>query len=266
MIVRRQNRRFTIMVAGCKGSGKSSFLNTLIGKDIIKSGDQSGIDLYMLNIDCEGIMQKITLIDTPGFGENLDDNEIQESICNFIKSQLDMFITEESKVRRNSKYEDTRIHCLLYFIPSTSSSLKNTDIIFLKRISTLVNIIPIISKSDGLTIIERVEIKKKIMEQMNYYNIPLFDLDDPELHPTPANGNNLNDLIPFLIISANDRNPESKSGDYQWGSVDIDNPNHCDFSILRELLLSTHIHGLIDHTASELYENYRAIVLESDTN
>lgn len=251
------------MAAGPKGSGKSSFFNTLIGKEIITSKGQEGIDLYMLNLDCEGIMQRITLIDTPGFGETFDDTEIQETICNFIKAQLDMFITEESKIRRNPKYEDTRVHCLLYFIPSTSFGLKNRDIVFLKKISGLVNIIPVISKADGLSISERIEIKKQVIRQLKYYKIPTFNLDDPELYSSPTAGNDLNSLVPFLIISADGENLDSRARNYQWGKVSIDNPEHCDLPALRELLLSTHIYGLIDHTAGEIYESYRAAVLES---
>lgn len=263
MIVRRQNRRFTIMAAGPKGSGKSSFFNTLIGKEIVTSRSQEGIDLYMLNLDCEGITQRITLIDTPGFGDTLDDREIQETICNFIKAQLDMFISEESKIRRNRKYEDTRVHCLLYFIPSTSSGLKNRDVMFLKRVSGLVNIIPVISKSDGLSTSERSEFKRRVMEQIRYYGISVFDLDDPELYSSPATGNDLNALLPFLIVSADRGDLDSRTRSCQWGDIAIDNPSHCDLSALRELLLSTHIYGLIDYTASEIYENYRASILEN---
>lgn len=262
MIVKRQNRRFTVMAAGAQGSGKSSFFNTLIGKEIIPPKDQSGINLYMLNLDCEGITQRITLIDTPGFGETLNDTEIQNTICNFVKAQLDMFITEESKIRRNPNYEDTRVHCLLYFIPSTSSGLKNKDVVFLKKISSLVNIIPVVSKSDGLSSTERVEFKRRVIEEMKYYKIPVFDLDDPEIYSLPAAGNRLNQLAPFLIISADCQDLESRVRSHQWGNICVDNPTHCDLSALRELLLSTHIHGLIDCTASEIYENYRAMVLE----
>lgn len=262
MMVRRQNRRFTVMVAGSRGCGKSSFLNTLVGREIITARGLKGIDLYMLNLDCEGVTQKITLIDTPGFGGTLDDNEIQETICSFIKSQLDMFISEESKIRRNPKYEDTRVHCLLYFVPSTACGLKNTDVVFLRRVCSLVNIIPVISKSDGLTIAERDEAKTRVMGQMRHHGIPVFDLDDPELHSAPAGGNNLNSLFPFLIVSADNQDPSSRRRSYQWGSVSVDDPSHSDFPALRELLLSTHIYGLIDYTASEIYENYRARVLE----
>ncbi|KAH9410816.1 septin [Ordospora pajunii] len=263
MIVKKQNRRFTLMAVGEKGSGRSSFFNTLIGKQIISSKKQEEIDLYMLNLDCEGVSQRMTLIDMPGFGETLDDSGLQETICDFIKAQLDMFIAEESKIRRNPKYEDTRVHCMLYFVPSTSSGLKDKDIMFLKKVSGLVNIIPVISKADGLSVLERAEMKERVTEQMKYYGIEMFDLDDPDLCATPSVANNLNRLVPFLIISANKASPELRVKSCKWGDINIDNSSHCDVAALRELLLSTHINGLIDYTASEIYESYRATVLES---
>ncbi|MCA9750340.1 MAG: 50S ribosome-binding GTPase, partial [Romboutsia sp.] len=160
MITRRQNSRFSIMVAGPKGSGKSSFFNSIIGKEIVKNENSNEINIYMLNLECNGINQKISLIDTPGFGESFNDNSLQESIITYIKEQYDLFIMEENKIRRNSKYEDTRVHCLLYFIPSTSGGLKHNDIAFLRKISHLTNIIPVISKADGLTSIETERMKK----------------------------------------------------------------------------------------------------------
>jgi cell division control protein 11 len=264
MMIKRQNRRFIIMAAGRKGSGKSSFFNTLIGKDIVKNADSGGIDIYTLSIDCDGVMQRVTLIDTPGFGMTLSDTEIQESIASYIKAQFNMFIAEESKIRRDPKFEDTRIHCLLYFISSASSGLKSTDIAFLKSVSPLVNIIPIISKADGLTINERRTMKAKVMEQLSHHKIPTFDLESQELYANPVGGSSLNELVPFLVVSADFGDPGTKSKDCQWGLVNIDNHEHCDFMALREILLSTHTSSLAEYTASELYENYRSAYLEKE--
>ncbi|MCA9750320.1 MAG: 50S ribosome-binding GTPase, partial [Romboutsia sp.] len=100
------------MVAGPIGSGKSSLLNSLIGKEIVRTNGSNEIDIYMLNIECNEMMQRIALIDTPGFGSSLDDELLHDSIVDYIKEQLDSFIEEESKIRRNPKYEDTRVHCL----------------------------------------------------------------------------------------------------------------------------------------------------------
>jgi cell division control protein 11 len=263
MMVRRQNRRFIIMAAGRKGSGKSSFFNTLIGKDIVKNTDSSGIDIYTLSVDCVGVMQKVTLIDTPGFGATLSDVEAQENIASYIKTQLNMFIEEESKIRRDPKFEDTRIHCLLYFISSTSSALKNTDITFLKSVASLVNIIPVISKADGLTLRERREMKDRVMEQLSYYKIPMFDLENPEMCLSPVEDSQLNKMMPFLLVSAGFGMADAGDRDHQWGLVNVDNHEHCDFTALREILLSTHTSTLAEYTASELYEGYRSTYLET---
>jgi hypothetical protein len=44
---------------------------------------------------------------------------------------------------------------------------------------------------------------------------------------------------------------------YKWGTIDVLDPDHCDFSTLRTLILSTHIKALRSHTRQVLYEKYR---------
>jgi len=44
---------------------------------------------------------------------------------------------------------------------------------------------------------------------------------------------------------------------YRWGTVDVLDPNHCDFAALRTAVLSTHLKLLKIHTKEVLYENYR---------
>jgi hypothetical protein len=44
---------------------------------------------------------------------------------------------------------------------------------------------------------------------------------------------------------------------YRWGTVDVLDPNHCDFAALRTAVLSTHIKLLKTHTKEVLYEKYR---------
>ena len=45
---------------------------------------------------------------------------------------------------------------------------------------------------------------------------------------------------------------------YPWGIVEVDNPKHCDFTMLRQMLISTHMQDLKDITSDAQYENYRA--------
>jgi septin family protein len=44
---------------------------------------------------------------------------------------------------------------------------------------------------------------------------------------------------------------------FRWGTVDVLDPNHCDFSALRTAVLSTHLKVLKSHTKEVLYEKYR---------
>ena len=251
----RQGTRFSIMIAGSKGSGKSSFFNNIVGKNIITNEISDEINVYMLNLDCEGVMQKITFVDTPGF-DTINEKEIQGNVISFIKEQFDLFMAEETKIRRNPKYEDTRIHLLLYFLPATSAGLKQSDLIFLEKAKELVNIVPIISKADGLTPEETVEYKQLIKEQFEMYNIPIFDLNNYD-HGEEEELD-LNSLVPFTVISG-----ENKTKKINNLFIEVDNPNFNDLSVLREIILSTHIDVFVDETASVLYEKYRTKALES---
>jgi len=44
---------------------------------------------------------------------------------------------------------------------------------------------------------------------------------------------------------------------FRWGTVDVLDPNHCDFAALRTAVLSTHLKLLKTHTKEILYEKYR---------
>lgn len=250
------------MACGYKKSGKTSFFNTLFNSNIVPIQNSLDINLYMLNVDCEGVTQKISLIDTPGFGSELRDLSIQNNIVDFIKLQFDNFISEESKIRRNSSFEDPRIHCMLYFIPATGKGMNENDIQFLKRVHHLVNVIPVISKADGLTPQEKKNLKEIINEQLQSNEINVFNFEHSDYYEKIESEESINKFMPFSVISG-DMEPElSRERKFNWGTVEIDNSEHCDFVILKEVLLGTHLNILIDYTGSELYETYRASVLE----
>lgn len=254
------------MAAGYKGSGKTSFFNTLFNNDIVRLESSKDINLIMLNIDCEGISQKISLIDTPGFGLGIDDEDLQNSLINFIQKQFDIFIEEESKIRRDPSFEDPRVHCLLYFISCTGNGLKQNDIVFLKKAQHLVNIIPLLSKSDGLSSSEKAFLKQKVKQQLEINDINVFDFENVDYYDKVEEDQNLNSYLPFSIVNSDEDDVKSRIRKYKWGVVDIDNVRHCDFAVLKEVLLGTHLNILIDYTASELYESYRAKVLENNLN
>ena len=63
---------------------------------------------------------------------------------------------------RDRYIQDTRIHCCLYFINPTGHSLRPIDVIVMKKLSEVVNVVPVIAKSDSLTIEEREKFKIQV--------------------------------------------------------------------------------------------------------
>lgn len=53
---------------------------------------------------------------------------------------------------------------------------------------------------------------------------------------------------------------------YPWGIAEVENPDHCDFIFLRNLLIRTHMQDLKDVTNNGLYENFRCHKLAAVTS
>lgn len=45
---------------------------------------------------------------------------------------------------------------------------------------------------------------------------------------------------------------------YPWGTLEVDNEDHCDFLKLRQMLIRTHMEELKETTNEVLYESYRS--------
>ncbi|KAJ8312205.1 hypothetical protein KUTeg_009578 [Tegillarca granosa] len=76
--------------------------------------------------------------------------------------------------------------------------------------------------------------------------------------------------IPFAVVGSNTvveaGGKRIRGRMYPWGIVEVDNPSHCDFTKLRQMLISTHMQDLKDITSDVHYENYRAEHLASQMN
>ncbi|KAH0586191.1 hypothetical protein H2248_007450 [Termitomyces sp. 'cryptogamus'] len=77
---------------------------------------------------------------------------------------------------------------------------------------------------------------------------------EEEIPPTPSSVHTAK--FPYLYSP-----PEDLKGvftrKYRWGSIDVLDPSHCDFSALRTVALSTHFTLLKNHTNQVFYERYR---------
>jgi len=99
----------------------------------------------------------------------------------YIKDQYATYLRKELTPNRERRIADTRIHAVLYFIAPSGHSLKPIDIIVLKKLSDICNVIPVIAKSDSLTIEERIAFKKRIREELAFHDIKLYPYDDVDV-------------------------------------------------------------------------------------
>ena len=60
----------------------------------------------------------LTVVDTPGFGNAVDNQNCWNPLVKDIDSAFGAFLDAESMVER-TKWKDTRVHCCLYFIAPT---------------------------------------------------------------------------------------------------------------------------------------------------
>lgn len=103
-----------------------------------------------------------------------------DPIIKYIKDQHSAYLRKELTAMRDRYIQDTRIHCCLYFINPTGHSLRPIDVIVMKKLSEVVNVVPVIAKSDSLTLDEREKFKAKIREELVYHNIRLYPFDTDE--------------------------------------------------------------------------------------
>merc|ERR550539_98363 len=173
---------FSLMVVGESGLGKSTLVNSMFLADIYgtKEGEEEKEDRQTLQVEthhCEleenGVKLALTVIDTPGYGDAVDNTNCWNPILEYIEDQFDDFLEAETRVTR-VEVPDTRVHACLYFIAPTGHGLKPLDVEFMRRIHKMVNIIPVIGKSDCCTKKEIGQFKAKILRQLDQHQIGQF--------------------------------------------------------------------------------------------
>ena len=238
-----------------------------------------------LELDEEGTRISLTIVDTPGFGDQIDNEARCEiypirpsghfadlvfplssfsEIVGFLERQYDDILAEESRIKRNPRFRDNRVHAMLYFITPTGHGLRELDIELMKRLAPRVNVIPVIGRADSLTPAELAESKKLVMEDIEHYRIPVYnfpyDIEEDDEDTVEENAE-LRGLMPFAIVGSEEvveiGGRKVRARQYPWGVVEIDNPRHSDFLAIRSALLHSHLADLKEITHDFLYENYR---------
>jgi len=104
---------------------------------------------------------RLTVIDTPGFGDYVNNRDSWMPIIEFLDDQHESYMLQEQQPRRVDKI-DLRVHACLYFIRPTGHTLKPLDIEVMKRLSSRVNLIPVVAKADTLSPADLARFKQRV--------------------------------------------------------------------------------------------------------
>lgn len=218
-----------------------------------------------VEIEEKGVKLKLTVVDTPGFGDAVDNEESWVPIVKYVNDQYDSYLKDESGLNRRN-INDTRVHCCLYFVNPIGHGLKPTDIEVMKALHNKVNIVPVIAKADTLTKKEVVSLKQRLLREISENSIQIYQFPEADEEEDDEEfivvNKQLKDSIPFAVVGSNTvyevGGKRVRGRIYPWGVVDIENPAHCDFTMLRNMLIRTHMQDLKDVTQEIHYENFRA--------
>ncbi|EMP25051.1 Septin-1 [Chelonia mydas] len=150
----------------------------------VKKGFDFTLMVAAVELEEGGVRVKLTVVDTPGFGDAVDNADCWGSIVDYIDQQFEQFFRDESGLNRKN-ITDGRVHCCLYFLSPFGHGLRPLDVAFLRAVQHKVNIVPVIGRADVLTPREVGIMKEKIRQQLeenaiSIYQFPDCDSDEDE--------------------------------------------------------------------------------------
>ncbi|XP_051573129.1 septin-9-like isoform X1 [Myxocyprinus asiaticus] len=263
---------FNIMVVGQSGLGKSTLVNTLFKSKVSRKSctpnyeEEISKTVHLQSvshiIEEKGVKMKLTVIDTPGFGDQINNENCWEPIVKYVNEQYEKYLKEELNVNRKRRIPDTRVHCCVYFLPATGHWLRPIDVEFMRRLGKIVSIVPVIAKADTLTLEERLEFKQRIRQDLQANGIRVYPQRE---YDEDAEDRILNDKIreniPFAVVGTDKEHQVNGNKvlgrKTKWGIIEVENVAHCEFANLRDLLIRSHLQDLKDVTHNIHYETYR---------
>ena len=265
--------RLKVMVVGESGLGKTTLIDTLF-RSRMKDQPQKALNAKTVSIEKRevsieenGIKLNLTVVDTPGYGDAINNEDAWQPVLDYIDVELETFMNNSLDLSLRGKHDDTRVHACLYFV--APHRLKDVDVEFMQRLTGRVNLIPVIAKADTMTTKELDEYKKLILETLRRNSITAYpqppeDLTTAQriLPPFAVIGSNEEVILPQDIPGTCLKAGQAVAGrEYPWGTACIEDNNHCDVGELRRCLVDNFI-ALRDET-EEIYQDFRCGKLEA---
>jgi septin 7 len=193
----------------------------------------------------------VTLIDTPGYGDNTidtPDNSSADRVVAEVERRITSHLGKKAATRPGlslvdeQKYWNELVHLCLFFI--SPHMLKRADVELMKRLHRLVPLVVVIAKADTMTADETRDYKTRVCEQLEAEGVQTFVFGQEmrtkveDKHQREVNEGDFKPLYggskgdqPWAVISR----PGTMINKGVW---ETDNPRHSDLPALRDLVLS----------------------------
>ena len=143
----RKGFEFSLMVVGESGLGKSTLVNSMFLTDIYASNlpvispseKTVKVETHHVVLEEGGVKLSLNIVDTPGFGDGVDNTNCWDPIIKHVDEQFNVFLEAETRVNRVT-IPDNRIHVCLYFIAPSGHGLKSIDVEFMRRLHDKVRV------------------------------------------------------------------------------------------------------------------------------
>ena len=120
---------FSPTSTGESGLGKTTLINTLFSTELSPAKNYSRrhhkqldklteVEIIKAELEEKQFKVKLTVIDTPGFGDYVNNRDSWSPIVDFIDDQHEAYMIQEQQPQRSEK-SDLRVHACLYFIRPT---------------------------------------------------------------------------------------------------------------------------------------------------
>ncbi|KAJ1721508.1 cell division control protein [Coemansia erecta] len=263
---------FNVILVGESGMGKSTLINSIFASHLIDTQGRRAaqevirktteISPVTQTLEENGVRVKLTIVDTPGYSDQCNNEGCWIPVIKYIKDQHAAYLERELKPLRDRVIVDTRIHACLYFLNPGSRGLRPLDVEVLKRLTEVTNVIPIIAKSDSMTIEERTAFKRRIKEELAFHRIVVFPYpSDEDTEEDRVLNASIRELIPFAVVGSEEvievNGKLVRGRRHGWGVINIFDESHSDFVHLRNFMLRTHLSDLVEVTAQRHYEQFR---------
>ena len=247
-----------------QSDGENDALFHLKSVDVSISSDDEELNLTLLKSVC--------------FGTSINNEQSITELQVFMEDLFDEVLAEETRIKRNPRFEDGRVHVTLYFLEPNGHGLKELDLKAMKVLSKYTNVLPIIARSDTFNSSELKEFKQKIMDDLDYYHIPVFkfsvsnDVLDEQFEEdldTIKDNEYLDSIQPFSIVTSDEVNSDGQYyRSYNWMSnnnsaVLIDSMECNELAVLKRVLFGSHLQDFKDTMTNFLYETYRSNKLQT---